>query len=73
MSEACRACGRELDPAHDARYDCPECREPSVLFCPGCCPRPDRCPRCGAGLDYHEASITKKAFFNPATRNGLGF
>ncbi len=73
MSVACGACSRELDPGHDACWLCPDCEEPRVLFCPSCVPSSKRCPRCGADLSYRETSITKKAFFNPATRGLLGF
>jgi hypothetical protein len=73
MSEKCHDCGVELDIEHDEHYRCDNCEEPRVLFCPSCHPRNERCPRCGGGLDFHEESITKKTFFNPATRGLLGF
>jgi len=73
MSQACHSCARELDLSHDAHYRCPECKDLVVCFCPCCAPHEESCPMCGGRLDYHEASITKKVFFNPATRGQLGF
>lgn len=73
MSERCPECGNELDLEHDEYYRCDVCDEPQAIFCHSCYPRNERCPRCGGDLHFHEESITKKAFFNPATRGLLGF
>lgn len=73
MNERCQECGHELDPEHDEYYYCPDCEDPRIVYCNWCQPRVERCPACGAGLDFHSESITRKAFFNPATRGLLGF
>lgn len=41
--------------------------------CQGTAPRDKRCPVCGGDLEYHDESITRKAFHNPAARGLLGF
>lgn len=73
MTERCHGCEQSLDTEHDKHYACPDCADPPIVLCPSCAPRNELCPACGARLDFHDESITRKAFFNPATRGGLGF
>jgi len=73
MSIPCHACEKGLDRCHDEFYYCPVCEEPPILYCNWCEPRDERCPVCGNNLELHRESITRRAFFNPATRGLLGF
>ncbi len=73
MTGRCASCGKSIDPAHDGHYNCPRCADAGPLYCPACRPQSGRCPLCEEKLRFKEESLTRKAFFNPATRGLLGF
>jgi len=72
MKKKCTYCSKMLDTEHDSYYYC-KCDGKRKVVCKHCAMNHDKCPVCGKGLQHHSESITKKVFFNPATRNGLGF
>lgn len=72
MIKKCLHCSKKLDTEHDAHYYC-KCGSKRKVVCKHCYLSHSKCPDCSKELQFHEESITKKAYFNPATRNGLGF
>ncbi len=68
----CTICSIKIDKDHDAYYYC-KCNAELKVTCKECVKSNDRCSICHKPLNHHSESITKKAYFNPATRNGLGF
>lgn len=68
----CSRCKKKIDLSHDRYYYC-NSQKHFKIICSSCYIKVTKCPICKKKLQRHGESITKKCFFNPATRNGLGF
>lgn len=68
----CFYCKKNLNIDHDKFYHCTS-NEHTIVICKCCYNINSKCPICKKTLQFHSESITRKSFFNPATRNNLGF
>ena len=71
MMKKCRSCGNDIDTEHDEHYYC-KCNSEEIV-CSSCYLKDPVCSICGERLLYNEASYQKKIFFDPTTRDMLGF
>ncbi len=72
MTKKCLHCSKTLDTDHDAHYYC-QCDSRRKVVCSHCFMNHSDCPDCYETLQLCEESITKKTYFNPASRSLRGF